>query len=595
MRRLTGAGNRSPSDGFTLIEIILAMFITVVVMASLLGVLVSSLKTVAQSRQRQTATALATQTLERLRALPYDSITGADPATYPLSSGLQGAVIVGTTASFTPASGLLGTSEALLVNQYSGKRSSKSIDGVTYAEETYVTKAPLTAALQQAFNLTSIVSWTSSVYPTTRTTAQRSTAYSPAGCLSTAQHPFAAPCQAYFTAQAGQSSAGFAVTNADDSKLDIPGFAGRSVELTLPVLTANLQIEQTASGSANAATSGARSVAGTSTMYGASGALVSVDSDPSSTPAQLQQKAANQAAGSATLTGALLAPAGTLIATPTSGDAGGTAAAIAADSTTCADGDPSGTGLITGSTGLRPCASARMLQGGAPGQIGFTSLANDSVSVLSLGASPTTSRAVAAHLATANGLACVTTPGASPPGCAHSKASRSLGTLVIGSPSTGSGPLDVTKGLFRVTGLSETAVAERGVGAGAPGYTRAGSLTVWTSAGYTDIDLATFAAPPVGSQPASQTWTTPAVTTTYPSGLTVTAQGTVTVQRPQQGTSGPADCKVQACVARVSGAGGLQASTTFTVTAGAASTKFVLISNLGGLVAQSTYTAAPDA
>ena len=56
--------SRSPTsrdDGFTFIELLVAMSITMVAMFVLLGVFVSSLSTVTLAKQRQTATALATQ------------------------------------------------------------------------------------------------------------------------------------------------------------------------------------------------------------------------------------------------------------------------------------------------------------------------------------------------------------------------------------------------------------------------------------------------------------------------------------------------------------------------------------------------------
>ena len=77
--------------------------------------------------------------------------------------------------------------------------------------------------------------------------------------------------------------------------------------------------------------------------------------------------------------------------------------------------------------------------------------------------------------------------------------------------------------------------------------------------------------------------------------MTVTVDASVTVQRPRIDISGPADCKATACVAQVNGAGGIRAQTVFTVTSGAVTTKFVLVSEVGGLVAQSTFKAAPDA
>ena len=591
MKRVKFSSHPRYDDGFTLIEIILAMFLTVVVMTALLSVLVSSLRTVAQARQRQTATALATQSLEELRALPYDSITGSDPTNFPMSVGLE--YVSGSPVIFAPPSAVLpGVSETLVVNQYSGKRTTSVVDGVSYVVQTYVTTAPPTVpGNQQAFNLTTLVEWTSTVYPTTRTTVQRSVDYSPAGCLSTAQSPFSAPCQAYFTAQSGIVASGFSVTNADDSTQDIPGITGHLVELNLPTLSANLQIEQTASGSADGDTSGVRAVDVTPVLAGGNSAAVAVDSDPSSTPGQVASTTANQTSGTVSLTGA----AGTISATPTTGDQAAAAAAIAADSTTCTNGDPAGTGLATGPTGqLRPCSDAGVLQSATPGSLTYTSSSGTTVSLVTLGTSSTWSRAVAANLATANpGVACTAGAGAVAPGCAHAMTSRSVGNVVVGQPGTGAGPLDMNKGLFTVTGLAESALSEEGTGAGTPGYTRAGTLQFWNGTGYTSVDLSNYQKPPSGLTPASDSWTIDPVTTVFPGGLSVTMEGSVTVQRPQIMTSGPADCAAQACVAQVNGAGSVRAQTVFTVMDGATQlTRFVLVSDLGGLVAQSTYKAA---
>jgi Tfp pilus assembly protein PilV len=585
------AHGRHTDDGFTLIEIILAMFLTVVVMTALLGVLVSSLKSVTQARQRQTATALATQSLERLRALPYDSVTGSAAAAYPKSVGLQYVTNSPTPDTFAPTAVLPGVSETLVVNEYSGKRvsdPSTTVDGVVYTVQTYVTK-PATATSQQAYNLTALVSWTSSVFPTTRTTAERSTEYSPSGCLSTAQRPFAAPCQAYFTSQAGLSAAGFSVTNVDDSKQDIEGFTGHLVELSLPALSANLQIEQTASGSANGTTSGARAVAGTESGTGAVPAAVSIDSDPSSTP--LQDKTAGPVSQSSTtvsLTGTGTDTGGTLSAKPTSSDSAWSAAAIQAGTSTCIDGSQTSPGLMTGpGTQLRPCAAASVNQGSG-GFITYASPTGVQVPVLSLAQPTFTSRAVAANLGGTSSGACATAAAwPSAPACVHSGAFRNLGDLVVGAPSAAalSTVPAATNGLFTVVGLQETAVAESGLGAHSPTYTRQGTLTYWSSLGYQSVTLATY---PGG------TLTVPQVVTTYPDGLVVTAQGTITVSAPPALTSTGTDCLATACVAQINAAGWLRAQMTFTVTTSAGTiSSFVLVSDVGGLVAQSTYKAAP--
>lgn len=598
MRRLIERQRHSLAShdaGFTLIEIIVAMVLMLSVLTALLGVLVSSLQTVAQARQRQAATAQATQTLERLRALPYSKLTTADLAFWPPSPALDYVAVAGAVATFTPTAGLPGVSETLIVNEYSGKREFVPVDGVTYIVQTYVTEAMPIGAGGQAYNLTAIVKWTSSVNHTERRTVERSTAYSPSGCLSTAQHPFSGPCQAYFTAQAGLSAGGFTVTNPTDSTANIPGMGGRLLALDLPDLSANLQIEQTASGSAIGATSGVRSVAaGTTTTFGEVAAASSVDSDPSSIPNQSAVATKSQVPDTASLTGV----AGTLSATPTNNDSAWSAAAIAADSTTtCQDGTSTLTGLNTGPdpASLRPCAAANERQlSTTAGAITYTPPSGPSVSVLSLAQAPTVSRAVAAQLAMTNAGVCSTALGASMPNCAHSAANRSLGDLIVGAPTGGTSSLLTANGLFRVTGLIESVVAERGFGAAVtPTYARTGHIYIWNGLTYTDVDLANYALPAEGAVPASESWTSSA-TTTY-GAITVAMTADITVQRPQRTVSDPIDCLADACVAQMNGGGGIRAQTTFVVTSGGTElTRFVLVADVGGLLAQSTYKAAPS-
>jgi len=565
--------------------------VVVIVMTALLGVLVSSLQTVAQARQRQTATALATRSLEQLRALPYAVVTGSDLTTAPNAD-----YITGSSPNFTfapPATILTGVSEPLVVTVCtslkpvcSGMKSTQLIDTVAYTVQRYVTKAALTAG-GQAYNLTALVSWKSSPSAITRTIVERSTTFSPTGCLSTAQHPFSGPCQAYFTAQAGQSAAAFQVTDPTDSSADIQGLNGRLVELSLPDLSAGLQIEQTASGNSNVATSGVRTLGTTPGAAGNKPAGASVDSDPSSAPGQLVTTSVTQTNGSVSLSGNL-ASVGTLSATPGSTGTGTVWSAIGANSSYCQDPTLTGsTGLTTGptSTTLGPCSSAKTTAG-AGGAIIYTTPDGKVVSLLTLGAAPNPSSAVAASISNlasnANASACVGTTTA--PGCVHAAVSRSVGTLTVGSATGGNGPAAMTSGIFNISGLAETAEAERGVGAAsAATFTRAGSVNYWNGSTYTTISLA--------SNPFASVTIAP-VTITYTGGTTVTEESTITVQPLTQSTT--TDCTTTACVSAVNGAGSLVALTTFKVYSGVTLvTTFALLSNLGGVMAQSTYKAAP--
>src|SRR5665647_491822 len=194
LMRCIGRVRSRVDEGFSLIEVIVAMVIIAAVMATLAGIVVSSLTTITQARQRQTATALATQAIERLRALPYDTISLANASATPDATATY-AVLDGGLYYLRTALPNLALEERLIVNGVSGRASDQTVDEVTYRVHSYVSLAPLTAGGQQAFNLTAIVVYTSTVSRGERITAQRSVAFSPSRCLSTASTP-----------QAGRSS-----------------------------------------------------------------------------------------------------------------------------------------------------------------------------------------------------------------------------------------------------------------------------------------------------------------------------------------------------------------------------------------------------
>lgn len=608
---------RAGDQGFTMVEILIAMMIVVLVMVGMLSVLVSSLSTIAQARQRQTATALATQAIERLRALPYDAVVLPDGSTPDPT--LQHVQISGPNYLFNAHDVLTDVSnqpEPLIINAWSGRDGTQTVDEVTYRVQTYVTRAPI-AGTQQTYYITVVVSWTSPARPDGQTMAQRSVAYSPPGCLSTSNSPFAAPCQAYLTGQAGQTFAAITVSHPDDSTETIEGFSGTLLDLTLPSNAASLIVEQTASANASAQTSGVRRLGPPDGQSGGSSATASVDSDPSSA-AGMQATASTP--GQSSSAQGLSGVAGELRARPLSGDSGASAAAILADGTYCTG--VSGTPLATGTAGqFRPCASSRVQPGGTAGVVeylpggthGFESV---SIEMARVEASPT-ARAVAAQLAAPNGDACTAGSGPVAEGCAYGAARRDLSLFRLGVPgATGTGPAGLdSRGVVTVTGLSETVRTEEGNGARDPAFTRSGTLSIWNGSGYTSVNLADYAAPPTGGQAATEEWVLPVDATTEepvtqvthvsPGGaeLILTYEGSVIVQRPQVERTPAtrtgdliADCQDQACVSEVTGGPAVAINVTVTITRnGAELGRFGMATSLGGLMAQASYKAAADA
>lgn len=581
--------------GFTLIEVIVAMVIVALVMTSLSYAVVSSLKTIQQARQRQTATALATQQLERLRALPYDTVTQPGAGSTVKSGLLYTSTASGVT-TFSPASAVLpGVSETLVVNTVSGQWTDTAVDGVTYRVHTYVTKAPPTASGSQPFNLTVLVRWTSPVFPDARTTAQRTTTYSPAGCLSTATAPFAAPCQAYLTVRAGEALGGVTVTDPVDSTVPITGMSATSLQLDFARASSTFLVEQTATGQSGASTSGGSVTDATTTRTGGEAATAAVDSDPSSTPDQsLTVGTLPHTSGTLQTSGA----GGTLALRPSSSDAGTARAAVAADGSVCLDS--TNAALTTGPSGaLRPCASSSVQTAGTGASLTYTAPDGTAVPLATFGTSGQPTRSVAAILGSANSGACT---GATID-CSHGAVKRTLGTSAMGATAFTGAPsgFSATNGLWSVTGLVESVRAEEGAGAQTPAFTRAGTLRVWNGAGYTTVDLGGYASVAAAGAPQSQTWAIPATAVDY-GGVRVTYEGSVMVQRPSI-TRTPAtrtgvlttDCKTTACTTTVDGSAVLTARVVATVSVGGTPlTRFAVVSDLGGVTADASYKAAAN-
>ena len=75
-------------EGFSLIEVLVAMALFGLVLAALAGALISSARSVGDQRLRTTATRLATDHLETLRSLPYDELEArAGPTTRTTPDG----------------------------------------------------------------------------------------------------------------------------------------------------------------------------------------------------------------------------------------------------------------------------------------------------------------------------------------------------------------------------------------------------------------------------------------------------------------------------------------------------------------------------
>lgn len=603
--RLRRAARAEGQDGFTLIELSVAMFITLLVVASLTGAFIASLKGVALAKQRQAATALATATMEQFRAVDYGTLSAGmacSDLTTPADSRvtITGTCAGGGTATLNsgvsgiPAETLTvqaGTPAAAIAPIYP-HLSTKTLDQVIYSTAAYVTNA---ATPQPAFNLTVLVSWSSAVSKGSQTIVQRSLEYSPSRCLSSATHPYAGACQSSFHGDAGQTKAGISVVNADDAKSTIPGFTGSGLDLTSPSLSTTLGAEQISKLTAAATTSAVvmDDLLGSTTTGGAAQG-VAADTDPSSSSTGVGTGTVSQS-GVSTLS--LTGPAGSLTLNPSTSDSGSVDARASSTAASCLD---AGALAIAGSLN-RPCSWGTSQTAGTSSSLNINlSGGAPNWAIATVGTAPQAARATVARVGTAGGVACPTTTGA---GCLTAQSSRSLGAILLGGlpvAKPGDAPPPGWNGwLINLTGVQESAYADGGAGRRpAPKFTRGGGALAYYDAVSGTVKtqdittLTTDFAPALGT-----------VSGTYTQGgqtIGISIAGTLRVGAakplPPDTTAPDALCKTAACDYSATPASTLTATLIYTITSnGLASTRFAVVVDLGAVLARSSYKAAFDA
>jgi hypothetical protein len=217
-----------------------------------------------------------------------------------------------------------------------------------------------------------------------------------------------------------------------------------------------------------------------------------------------------------------------------------------------------------------------------------------SLNPVDIGPSPTAARAVSAHLTTANATACTTSPGPDAVGCGHARASRTLGDAIFGGVGSGGG---YTYGSWAVTGLTEDAYAESGSGHRAPSYSRSGTLYYYKASApsqYASLSLTAATAGTYIADDITRSFTVPSggtITVKVSSKVTVTA-ATLTSDDAVDPT-----CKLNACSYAAKDTQGILGQTTYVIsfTSGGVTTElssFVVVANLGGLIAQSSMKVA---
>ncbi|MEX0651553.1 MAG: hypothetical protein WD186_05940, partial [Actinomycetota bacterium] len=251
--------------GFTIVETMVALTIMFGMLVSLSYLVTVSLGHQRVSRIRQTGNGLANQIMEQTRGLPYASIQSGMLATdlsgdsnidTSCSGGPKlyactatGASTPGTAEPIVSSAGLTTAVPLVPHRSSTSPNADVTVDGVAYSWKTYVSQAPpipATATRPEApspYRVTVEVSWAATGGVAAYVRLQ-SLFWSPAGCRSTATHPYAAPCQAFFYGQATVPQGTIVVAPTSDSGPGLNGTAFKRAVISLPGVSASVQQEQ---------------------------------------------------------------------------------------------------------------------------------------------------------------------------------------------------------------------------------------------------------------------------------------------------------------------------------------------------------------
>jgi hypothetical protein len=493
-----GRGMRR-ENGFTVLETVVALGVILAAMLTLAYTANIGFSNAAYARQRQTASGLANQTIEQIRALPFDTLKqglsnfdnlGSDPWIRVVGPDY---FFTAVTPNEKIARGDIPLAPPVvpLVPHVQQQKIGTAAIYTTRAYVTYYNNIQTS----NTYRVSVIVTWTQAAGKLARVQAQ-SIFFSGSGCLSTSTHPFAAPCQPFLFGTGAGDEGDISITgNVDD--LTINGG-----DLRLGSATSNMQIEQISAVQGTTGTSGVSlAVNGQpETDAGSQSATSGADNDPappladfntSSTPGQ----------GSNTLSAN--AGSGSVFAVTSS--AGDTGSTTSTSSASAAPPHPCNDSMGNPQTDMLPCGASVARQGGnefATLELWGASKKLGTVTFASVGASPSnlyvfTNRAGAPEFSYC--------PGASGEGCVHADVTRAWGTVLLGGlPDNFAGPsLPPGWNGYLLTGsnMQTTASAEAGIGSAPPAVTVQGTLSYYNGLGYTPLPLIAGAPLPIPIPP----------------------------------------------------------------------------------------------
>jgi prepilin-type N-terminal cleavage/methylation domain-containing protein len=571
-------------DGFTLVELIVAMLVMAIVFMAIIFIQARALTTNADSGSRQQATTYANEAMEQMRSIPWNVIKkgmrsnylaagsavigGADPLVEGNELNLEGTsvrplplVVASSGANdqvrdepWSPLFDVNGSNIAIKFDP-SGR-------GDEYIVKSYVTDDQ--AGNDVARGLAVVVEWTQRTNGEVATTVLFSTAYAPSGgCGDLHNAPFMASCQALFYSGSTSSNVVMSVASSVADDPANPGTVANAGQL-LPVLPGGSfsTFEMSTSGVAARAASQQVSITDSYVRYGGT---TRDDTDPSTDP---QKKGWNTGYGSFTLRASddlvtvgaapqnppdVSATAPNTSVTITSGPSVGMSIDGRSDDKRLGTLDASVTQACNTGVGAAkvpasdPCASAVL--GSSNLNSGYLSL-NLGADSLRLGrvkheSGTSTETAWSGRFAPGvMGNAVTGCQVLADAGCVSAGATRTIGDIQIGAVTSAVSTWDsgaAPQGLVTISNYNDKVGVQRGSQqtAAAPTFTRSATVSYWSGSEYSNIDATVNQNLTRDLAPA--TWTTPVATVSATGNIVVTPSSTTT-----EGTADPT-CKAAAC------------------------------------------------
>jgi hypothetical protein len=601
-RLLEGPRSGTGEDGFTLVELVIATGVILTAVVLLGGVLTAGIKATGFARERQSATGLANQTMEQIRALPFDTMArGLDTTDLANTAGTSD-----TNVTTTGCGGSYCFGGEQVVNHVNGAidplvphTKTAVVGPSTYTIRSYVTNYQ-NATTTGTYRVSVFVTWASALSAKVIKAVQVQTiVYTQPNCLSTITHTRSGPCQPAFTSSA----------LADPGSIELSGALG-GLSLAHATLwtgraTSDATVEQTwrITGVSQAAGATLQAVGAGDVTVGRASVSSQADNDPGAPgPIYDARTLSSQASGST----ALSAGADSITVATTGGDSGSTTSTTAACTSACAPATPSPRNCpsLTGFTNEndnQPCGGSASTSGSSlTANANMSTLGSISLAALGPQLTPTTA-IIDRNLGPGTGR-CLLTP-TSGDGCTWAQLSRSAISMSAGAlPSNLTTLLGKPVGFtyfVQMQGIADSVTTEAGKSTGLPAATQsAGSVTVWC-AGILGLLCPVTGAVTTAISAITSTVTVPPLTINAPllgGGTTITLSATITpgstskTQVPDL-TSCPATCdRTNATATSQPPTVSMQYTI---VTGGTTRLNLSYTLDLGAIRAKATYVAAP--